>query len=284
MSQVPAALDLKPADVQRMLLAHTHLGTVECQSSMSRYVWKRRVDGIHLINLHKTWQKLVLAARVIAAVENPADVIVCSGRPYAQRAVLKFAHYTGCTAIAGRFMPGSFTNQTQAKFSEPRLLILTDPRTDRQPLMEAAYANLPCIAFCDTDSPLAYVDVAVPANNKAKHSIGLLYWLLAREVLYLRGTIPRSQEWDVMPDLFFHRDPTEADEKADDADGDAPAQPRAEGAWEENWEAGGGVTGVPNMSAVASTVGTSAAAAASADWMAGSTPTADWSADATGPQ
>jgi len=27
------------------------------------------------------------------------------------------------------------------------------------------------------------VDVAIPANNKAKHSIGVLYWILARMVL-----------------------------------------------------------------------------------------------------
>lgn len=73
-----------------------------------------------------------MAARVIVAIENPQDIIVQSARPYGQRAVLKFAQYTNTHAIAGRHTPGTFTNQLQTSFSEPRLLILTDPRTDHQ--------------------------------------------------------------------------------------------------------------------------------------------------------
>lgn len=188
-----------------MLAAQCHLGTKNCHYQMERYMYRRRQDGIYIINLEKTYEKLQMAARIIVAIENPQDICVLSARPYGQRAVFKFAQYLGCKSMAGRHTPGTFTNQIQKAFEEPRLLILTDPRTDHQPVKESSYMNIPTIAFCDTDSPLTHVDVAIPANNKGKHSIGVLYFLLARMVLEMRDQINVTNPWSVPVDLFFYR-------------------------------------------------------------------------------
>jgi len=273
-----------------MLAATTHIGSDNSETTMEQYIFKKRKDGINIINLRKTWEKLLLAARAIAAVENPQDVFVVANRPYAQRAVLKFARYVGCSSIAGRYTPGAFTNQIQVAFREPRLLLISDPRADHQPVTEGSYANVPIMAFCNVDSPTKFIDIAVPCNNKSPQSLGLMWYFLAREVLRLRGSISRDMPWEVMPDLFFYRDPEEV-EKEDRERAEAAAEsmlvakaadfvPPAKEDWGADeavadWSADG--QAAAPAAAVAAPAAPAAGFQVTEDWAA-ATETSDWAA------
>jgi len=199
-----------------MLACGVHLGSENVSSTMVRYVWKRNDDGVHIIDLRKTWEKLQLAARVIVAMNNPYDVCavaLTTGRskqnPLAQRAILKFSQLTGSRHIAGRYTPGTFTNRIQSNFCEPRLLVTADPIKDFQPILESSYVNMPVIAMADVDCPTRHIDIIIPCNTKSKYSVALIWWMLAREVLRLKGEIPRTSEWEILVDMFLYREPEE---------------------------------------------------------------------------
>merc|ERR1712238_358301 len=187
----------KDEDIVNMIAAEVHVGTQNCNSQMESYIYDRTRDGVFYLDLAKTWEKTMVAARIIAAIQekNPKDVLIISSRTYAQRAVLKFATHTGANYMGGKWVPGTLTN--------------------------------PVIALCDSDSPLNWVDVANPANNKSRFSIAYMSWLMAREVKQLMGAIPRDQPWDVMVDLFMHRnlDAKKVDEEGEDGEEAADEEP-----------------------------------------------------------
>lgn len=270
MTRLPAILNASEEDIQLLLSAQAHIGTKNADINMLPYVFKRRPDGIHIINVGKTWEKIVFAARILAAIENPQDICVISARPYGQRAALKFANYIGAQAIAGRFTPGTFTNYITRSFKEPRIILCTDPRTDHQAIEEASYVNIPVIALADTDSPLRYVDVAIPTNNKSKHSIGLMYWLLARQILRLRGALSYDEPWSVMVDMFFYRDAEEVEKEAAAA-GAIESGVKEDAAWSTLPETDWSAEGVPSVGGIDPAV----ANVASADWGAATDSWAD---------
>jgi small subunit ribosomal protein SAe len=178
-------LNQKEEDIKMLIVAGCHFGGKKITKQMRKYVFTVRQDGIAVFDVNKIYEKIQVAARIIASVD-PDSVISVSAKPAGQRAVYKFGHFTKTQTVTGRWSPGMLTNQTTKKFIEPRLLIVTDPRTDYNAILESSYVNVPVIAICNSDNNLKYVDCAIPCNNRSNKSIAMIWYLLTKAVLEVK--------------------------------------------------------------------------------------------------
>merc|ERR1711988_1863702 len=208
-------LNTREKDILRLLHSESHLGNTNYHRSMDRFIDHITPEGVPIFRLEETYAKIKLAARVIAGQPNLEDVIVVSSRDLGQRAVIKFASFTGCSATSNaRWAPGVLTNHMTKQFQEPRLMIVVDTFADRKAIIEASYMNIPVIALVNANSSLQYVDVAIPTNNKSTNAISMIFWMLAREVRILNGQLMRDEEWEVPVDLFYYKDLSKPDQQA----------------------------------------------------------------------
>ena len=172
-------------DMKNLLVAGCHLGGRKITKQMKTYVHTVNSLGVAIFDVKKIYEKIQVAARIIASID-PDSVISVSSKPAGQRAVYKFAHFTKTQTVTGRWSPGMLTNQTTKKFIEPRLLIVTDPRTDYNAILESSYVNIPVIAICNTDNNLKYVDCAIPCNNRSSKAVAMIWYLLTKAVLEIK--------------------------------------------------------------------------------------------------
>ena len=187
--------------LDRYLAAGLHIGTQQKTKDMERYIYRVRADGLYVLDVRKTNDRIISAAKFLAKFD-PDDILVVSTRQYGQAPVKRFGEIIGAKTIPGRFIPGTLTNPAYSKFIEPQVLVVTDPRSDSQAIIEAKQMGLPVVALCDTENLLGNVDIVVPVNNKGRKAIALVYWLLARQILREKGTIKEDQDLDVEPTDF----------------------------------------------------------------------------------
>jgi len=187
--------------LEMYLAAGVRIGTRMKSKFMMRFIYSARPDGLYLLDVRKTDERIRVAARFIAQYQ-PNRVVVVSARQYGQKPVKKFCSVVGCIPIVGRFPPGTFTNPALDSYIEADLVVVTDPRMDAQAVREAAIAGIPVVALCDTDSPVSNIDLIIPINNKGRKALALVYWLLARQVLRERGEIPPDGDLPIPPEEF----------------------------------------------------------------------------------
>ncbi len=183
------------------LKAGVHIGTKIATKPMKKYVYTLRADGLYVLNLRKVDERIRLAGKYLSRF-NPEDVFVSSSRIYALKPVKMFGEVTRFHYVAGRTPPGKFSNYLVDGFMEPEVIFVSDPKLDKRVMMEAASKGIMVMALCDTNNQVSFVDFVIPANNKGRKSLALIYWLIARQVLRERGEIPSDGDLELTPKDF----------------------------------------------------------------------------------
>ena len=183
---------LVPQDVY--LKAGIHIGTKFRTRYMEQFIYKTRPDGLSVLNLQKIDERIRHAANFFAQYK-PEEIIIVGKRENSWKAIKALNKHTGIRIFAGRYMPGILTNPALDKYVEARIVMVTDPWPDRNVMDDAVKVGIPVVALCDTNNNANNIDLVIPCNNKGKKSLGLLFWILAREYMKRRGLIKTDDEF-----------------------------------------------------------------------------------------
>ncbi len=189
MQEDPQSVPPSPQDDSDLLVPYetyttngVEIGTQQKSASMRKFIERIRHDGLYVLNLRETDQRIRVAAKFLSRFP-PGKILAVSQRQYGQKPVRMFANVTGATSTSERMVPGSLTNPNLPGYVEPKVLVVADPATDLQALTEAVSIGIPVVGLCDVNNETRNVDLVIPANNKGRASLATVYWLLAREVL-----------------------------------------------------------------------------------------------------
>ena len=188
-------------DQNSYLEAGIHIATKVKSPGMKKFIYKISEDGLYLLDL-KTIDNRIRTAAAMISRYDPKDVIVTASRVYAIVAAEKFADIIGAKFIKGRVTPGIFTNPNRQDYTEPKLIVISDSRNEKQAIKEASKVNMPIIALSDTDNSTKFLDLIIPSNNRGRKSLAFIYYLLAREVLRSKGGIKTDQDFQYRVEDF----------------------------------------------------------------------------------
>ena len=176
------------------LKAGIHIGTKFKTKYMEKFIYKTRPDGLSVLNLQQIDVRLRILTKFFSRYA-PEDILVVSRRENGWKPVKKLGETTGIRVIAGRYPPGILTNPALDNYTEAKVLLVTDAWPDKNTIKDALQIGIPIVALCDTNNQANNIDLVIPCNNKGKKSLGLLFMILAREYLKLKGTIKSDKEF-----------------------------------------------------------------------------------------
>ncbi len=186
---------------EQYLKAGIHIGTKFKTKYMEQFIYKTRPDGLTILNLQKIDERIKIAADFLAHYA-PNDILIVSRRENGWKAIKMFNKITGTKIVAGRYPPGMLTNPALEIYYEAKIVFVVDSWPDRNAVLDANKIGIPTIALCDTNNQSNNIDLVVPCNNKGKKSLGLLFYILAKEYLKKKGIIKNDDEFKYSIDDF----------------------------------------------------------------------------------
>ena len=197
MSQQTETTDIK----KKILTTGIRVGTQVKTKFMKPFITKASPEGLYMLDLDITLEKIQAAAKFINRLGTD-NLIVCSGRQYAETPIEKFCEVLESKKLLGRFMPGTLTNPTLPYYIEPKLVLISDPQVDEQAVTEATNAGIPVIGIANTDNITSNLDIIIPANNRGRKALATVYWLLVRQILIERGELKEDESMKYEIDDF----------------------------------------------------------------------------------
>ncbi|MEK6984454.1 MAG: 30S ribosomal protein S2 [Nanoarchaeota archaeon] len=182
---------LVPRDVY--LKSGIHIGTKFRTKYMDQFIYKTRPDGLSVLNLQKIDERIKIAASFLTQYGSE-DVLVICRRENGWKAVELFGKLTGIRVFAGRYPPGILTNPNLEIYTEAKIVLVVDAWPDKNAVLDAVRIGIPVVALCDTNNQSNFLDLVVPCNNKGKKSLGLLFYILTKEFLRLKGKLKDGEE------------------------------------------------------------------------------------------
>jgi len=163
-----------------------YLGTKVITPTMKKYVYRRRLDGLAILNTLLVDKKLAEGIEFIKQFKPEDWTLVCK-REAGWRGAKMFAELTGVRTYTKKYPSGVLTNSILSDFIETKMVVICDPWLDKNALADAKNIRIPVCAICDTNNHTANCDVVIIGNNKSNKSMGLFFWLMAREYMKAHG-------------------------------------------------------------------------------------------------
>jgi small subunit ribosomal protein S2 len=194
--------ETKLTTVDTYLKTGIHVGTKYRTKHMMPFVYKTRSDGLAVLDVQKIDLRLHLASQILAKYK-PEDILFVCRRENGWAPLRFIEQMTGIKCFAGRYPPGILTNSNLENFIEAKIMVVVDAWADKNALADALNMGIVVIGLCDTNNQTNGIDFVVPCNNKGKKSLGLAFYLLAREYMLAKKMITKESEMAIKLEKFI---------------------------------------------------------------------------------